>query len=112
MINTWIQLTDEKQINDIIENSKEKPSIIFKHSTSCGISAHAMYKLESDWEKLENINFYYLDLLNNRNISNKLADIFKVTHQSPQIIIIKDEKVASHFSHQVISIDKIIKEIA
>jgi len=113
MINTWIEIKDDNQLEDIIETSKEKHTVIFKHSTSCGISAHAMYKLESNWENIDNkIKFYYLDLLQYRNISNKISEKFNITHQSPQIIILKDEKVISHFSHQVISVNKILKEIA
>jgi len=112
MIDIWIDIQSEEDLNTILEKSKEKPSIIFKHSTRCGISSHALFRLESEWNKLnKEINFYYLDLLNYRNISNEIAQKFNVTHQSPQIIIIQNKKVISHFSHQSISIDKIKKHI-
>lgn len=113
MIETWIKITNEDQLNDIIKNSNSKPSIIYKHSTTCGISAHAMYKLETDWDKIKDkVNFYYLDLLQYRSISNKISEVSNVIHQSPQIIIYNNEQIISHFSHQVICVDKIIKEIS
>ena len=37
------------------------------------------------------VDFYYLDLLNYRSISNEIAKHLNVTHQSPQIILIKDK---------------------
>ena len=112
MINTWIELTDENQIEQIAGNSFEKPCVIFKHSVSCGISLHIMHKLENNWDfDNDDLNFYYLDLLAHRNISNKIAEYFGVLHQSPQILIIKNGKAISHFSHQAISIDQIKKHL-
>jgi len=109
---TWKNLTEEKQLEEIIVNSNHKPIAIFKHSIRCGISAHAQHKLETAWSFSEtDLDFYYLDLINYRNISNKIADVFGVLHQSPQVIIIKNEKVVSSFSHQSISVEKIKKEI-
>lgn len=109
---SWIDITDEKQLVDIINNSSEKPSVIFKHSVTCGISAHAKDKLESAWDfKEDELEFYYLDLLAHRSISNKIAADFGVTHQSPQIIVVKDGKATANFSHQAISVDKLRKEL-
>lgn len=108
----WIAITEEQQLENVKESSKSKPAVIFKDSVTCGISAHAKNKLETAWDfDASEIDFYYLDLLSNRNISNKIAADFGVTHQSPQIIVVKDEKVVDHFSHQSISVDRIRKAI-
>ena len=71
MIN-WNKLTQQNQIQDIIAESKETPVIIFKHSTSCSISATAKSRLERQWAEagLEEVKPYYLDLLAYRPISN------------------------------------------
>ncbi len=112
LMESWKTLNDESQLEEIIELSKIKPVVIFKHSTRCGISAHAKHKLESAWNfKESELDFYYLDLITYRNISNKIAKLFDVFHQSPQIIIIKNQKAISHFSHQSISVEKIRKEL-
>lgn len=109
---SWNHITDENQLEEIIANSSETPSVIFKHSVTCGISAHAKDKLETAWNFNEDeLKFYYLDLLAYRAISNKIAELFSVTHQSPQILIIKDGKATAHFSHQAISVDRIKKEL-
>ena len=38
----WIPLTDIKQLDELVELSKSKPVLIFKHSTRCGISSMTM----------------------------------------------------------------------
>lgn len=107
-IKTWKQLNNIEQIEEISRNSFEKPQIIFKHSVSCGISLHALHKLESEWDfSADLFDFYYLDLLANRAISNQIAIDFCTIHQSPQIIIIKNGETITSFSHQSISVKKI-----
>lgn len=108
----WTHITEENQLESIKESSKDKPAVIFKDSVTCGISAHAKHKLESAWD-FENseMDFYYLDLLSYRSISNKIADFFGVTHQSPQILVLKNREVVDHFSHQSISVDRIRKAL-
>ena len=96
----WQVLSSEDQFSMILELSKEKPVAIFKHSTSCGVSAMAKYQLEEGWDiSEEELSLFYLDLWKYRPVSNAVADHFGVTHQSPQLILIKDGKVAHHTSH-------------
>ena len=42
---------------------------------------------------------YYLDLLQHRIISNKIAEQFNVEHQSPQLLLIKDGKCVFSSTH-------------
>ena len=101
----WKVLNEADQIEKIKTASHQKPIVIFKHSTSCGISSMAKYKLEDKWDfNGEELDFYYLDLLSNRSISNAVADAFGVVHQSPQILIIKDGKAIYNTSHHMVSV--------
>lgn len=110
MIAAWKQLTSLHHLEQLVEKSKTKPVVIFKHSTRCGVSSHAMHKLETNWQfKEEDLHFYYLDLLSYRNISNEIADRFNVVHQSPQIIIVKNGKAVFDISHQGID-SKVIEK--
>ncbi|SNR35837.1 bacillithiol system redox-active protein YtxJ [Lutibacter flavus] len=96
----WALLTEEKQLNEIIEESKTKLVVVFKHSTRCGISRGVLSQFEKATDsKIENVAFYYLDLLKYRSISNELASAFNVYHQSPQAILIKNGEVVTHNSH-------------
>ena len=97
---SWIPLESLDQLKTIKASSFEKPAVIFKHSTSCGISNMAKFQLEGEWDlDADEIDFYYLDLWSYRPISNAVAEEFKIVHQSPQMIIIKDGAVVYHTSH-------------
>lgn len=100
----WENLTQTAQLEKIIEESKELPVLIYKHSTRCGISSMALDRLERSWDEGgKAIKPYFLDLIANRNISNIVAEMFNVYHQSPQIIVIRNGKAVFDESHMGIS---------
>ena len=107
----WIELTNETQLEQIKEKSKEQSIVIFKHSTRCSISSMAKNRLERE-TIAENIPFYYLDLINHRSISNKIAADFHVHHQSPQILVIKNGECIYEDSHNGINMQDITEQIA
>jgi len=102
----WIPLSDESQLNDIVANSKTVPQVIFKHSTRCSISSMAKNRLDRK-EGPSGINFYLLDLIRYRNISNRIAKDFEVRHESPQVLVIENGKCVYNESHSGISFDEI-----
>lgn len=96
----WIPLTSLAQISEIKEQSKQETIAIFKHSTRCGISRMVLKQFESSFdEKLTTLHLYYLDLLNYRSISDEVGYTFQVQHQSPQLLVIKNEIAIAHASH-------------
>ena len=103
----WIHLTDEEQLKQITSKSQIKPQVIFKHSTRCSISAVALQRLQKVSQPLD-IDFYFLDLLAYRSLSNKIADVFKVPHESPQVLVIKDGECVYEESHMGISMHSIM----
>ncbi len=59
---------------------------------------------QSGWEGTEEeIGIYYLDLLNYRDISNQIAELTGVMHQSPQVIVLKNNEVVYTATHTAIS---------
>jgi len=106
--NPWIPLTEESQLDEILENSKNKTQAIFKHSTRCGISSMVIRQFDGpSFPSTEEADVYYLDLLNYRPISMAIQDKFDVIHQSPQLIVLKDGKVVHAASHHSISVTDI-----
>ncbi len=102
----WNHLTEESQLEQIKTLSAQKPQLIFKHSTRCSISSMAKNRLERS-SMPAGVDFYYLDLLKYRNISNKIETLFNVPHESPQVILIKNGECAYDESHSGISMDEI-----
>lgn len=105
VIVNWKRLDSEEQIKAIEQASKDKPVVVFKHSTRCSISGMVLSRLQRDWneDEMEGLEFYYLDLLSNRDISSKVAEKFGVEHQSPQLIIIRNGEAVFHTSHMGVS---------
>ncbi|HRG18719.1 MAG TPA: bacillithiol system redox-active protein YtxJ [Flavobacterium lutivivi] len=106
----WLQLTEIAQLDNIIEISKQKSIVIFKHSTRCFISKSVLRSFEAEYViSSDKMDAYYLDLLNYRDISNEIATRFNVVHQSPQILVIINGVCVHHASHENIQADDLEK---
>lgn len=96
----WIPLTSMAQIDTIKAESKSENVVIFKHSTRCGISSMVIKRFEALFDAdMGEVKVYYLDLLSYRSISDEIGYTFQVMHQSPQVLIIKNENAILHASH-------------
>ena len=101
----WHSLANESQLDSINKASFLVPQLLFKHSTRCSISRMALSKTERNWNFTETqVQPYFLDLLQYRNISNKIAEQFHVEHQSPQILLIKEGKCVFTATHNDIDV--------
>jgi len=103
----WNELTDLGQLNEIIAISNEKPVAIFKHSTRCSVSRMALKQFENEFNSSDKVTPYFLDLIAHRDISNEIANRFGVTHQSPQLILIKEGKAIYNVSHSDIDAEEL-----
>ncbi|MEM9076599.1 MAG: bacillithiol system redox-active protein YtxJ [Bacteroidota bacterium] len=95
----WNPLTSIAQLEEIAEQSNGKPQLIFKHSTTCGISRMVLNMFTGSYNLGESADLHFLDLHAHRNVSNEVASRFGVMHQSPQLLIVKDGDVSFHTSH-------------
>ncbi len=111
---SWMPLTAMDQLNSIEKLSADKPQIIFKHSTSCGISTMVLRLFEENYSLgPEKADLYYLDLHGYREISNEVANKFNVYHQSPQLLVIINGVAVAHNSHGAIAemdLDKYVQK--
>jgi bacillithiol system protein YtxJ len=103
----WIPLQQENQLAEIRQRSSGRPQVIFKHSTRCATSTLIKSRLERGHQP-EAIDFYYLDLISYRPISNKIAETFSVQHESPQVLLIRDGDCIYDESHTGITMTDIV----
>ena len=100
----WIPLNSVAQLDLIAKKSQSKTQLIFKHSTRCGISRMVINQFIDNYIFTKNdFDLYYLDLLNNREVSNEVGYTFQVIHESPQILVIRNGVVVAHASHSGIN---------
>lgn len=58
------------------------------------------------------VEVFYLDLLNYREVSNAAAELFQVHHQSPQILVIRNGECIFEASHGEISAEEAAAQLA
>ncbi len=102
----WIPLITESQLHEISQNSAQRPQVIYKHSTRCSISSIVKSRIDRNVAP-EGVDFYYLDIIAHRPISNKLAQDYEIRHESPQVLVIQDGKCIYDESHTSIHMDDI-----
>lgn len=107
----WKELHSIAQLETVLASTDQVPALLFKHSTRCSISAMALNQFERDWKQDTPCDLYYLDLLSHRDVSDKIAALTGVIHQSPQAILIKNNEVIYDASHHHISADRIAEQL-
>ena len=100
----WQALTNVEQLETVANRSKERPQLLFKHSTTCGISRMVLNMFTDRYDLgEEDADLYFIDLHAYRPVSNAVAEKFQVLHQSPQLLIIKGGTTVYHASHGAIA---------
>ncbi len=104
----WNNLTTIEELDAVIARSYELPCLIFKHSTRCEISAIAKYRLTDDWGfGPDQVEAYYLDLIAFRPVSTRVAELFQVHHESPQVLLISAGECVYDASHLDITVSEL-----
>jgi bacillithiol system protein YtxJ len=106
---SWQFLTSSEGWASILKQSHVNTQVVFKHSTRCSISSLAKSRLEK--EMTSGDKFYLLDLLQYRPVSNLIAADLGVTHESPQVLVIKDGRCIYHSSHSGIDYHEVIENV-
>jgi bacillithiol system protein YtxJ len=88
------------QLNLDTLGSEQKPVLFIKHSNRCSISAMAFNRLVSEQEKLdEAFSVILVDVVKDRALSQEIAAYYKIQHESPQVIVVHNNRVVYHSSH-------------
>jgi bacillithiol system protein YtxJ len=97
-----VQLNTLDKLQAAIEESRIRPVLLFKHSTSCGISAGVFREV-----KMVDTDVNIIIVQTDRHISNEIERYTGVKHQSPQAIVLKDGEAVYHASHYDITVEDI-----
>ena len=96
-------------LSEIMEASDKEPVIIFKYSSECGSSDRLLTKLEkSIKEKSLKAPVYKVTVQIHKALSAKIAEMFEVKHQSPQILILNKGKLTYTAHHNSIKIEEFV----
>lgn len=93
----------------LVERSLPADCLVFKHSTTCPVSAGAAREVQGLDPALP---VYQVNVREQRDLSNWVAAEYGVRHQSPQLILLRGGKVVRSWSHGDVNRATVAKELA
>jgi len=106
-----IETTD--QLEELLDENPNKKIFLLKNSTQCPISATAKQEFETFVVKHEdkNLIFCRVDVIEYREVSNRIEELLKVKHESPQLLVIKNSKLLFHTSHDDVTMERLEEQL-
>ena len=98
-------VTSESALEELFTLSNSQPVILFKHSTTCPISAAAYQQMEGYGGEVS-----LVVVQKARDLSRQIETLTGVRHESPQVIILRDGKAAWSASHWDITAEAVKSE--
>lgn len=104
----WKSLSTREEFNRLVENSREKPALVFKHRPSSPESTQALEKLESEWTiSPENLDLYMLDVMKDKDVNEAVTEMAGVINEYPQVLLFADGVTMYDESREMINVKKI-----
>jgi bacillithiol system protein YtxJ len=93
-------LTSVEDLDAALAHSWTQPVVFYKHSRTCGTSAHALEEIEQ-WlaDGPTGAEVFIVDVHGNRAVARAITERLGVRHESPQVLIVRDGQVRWHGSH-------------
>ena len=79
-----VDLRQDSDLEQLLDRSQTNPIFVFKHSTQCSISTQAYEEFIDFVEGVPGLICGTVLVIENRKLSNAIAERFGVRHQSPQ----------------------------
>ena len=102
-----VDLVQDRDLEQLLDRSNINPVIIFKHSTQCSVSTQAYEEIAAFVESTDDLVCGAIRVIENRSLSNTIAERFGVRHETPQALVIKNGRVVWHASHWSITPESI-----
>ena len=84
------------EIIELTEKILPESCFVFKHSTRCPISTAAAEVVKS---ATLNMPLYWINVVEQRDLSNWIAEEYSIQHESPQFLMLVDGKVTEILNH-------------
>ena len=107
------EITNETDLAACLAKSQTGPVFIFKHSTTCPISAAAHHRVGEYLARHGDTApaFYLVKVIESRPLSNAIAEQLRVRHESPQLLLVRSGAAVWNASHGAITEAAIIKSL-
>jgi bacillithiol system protein YtxJ len=109
----WHKLASPDSIDDLIARSWHTPCLVYKHSPRCELCLASKALLERDWPfASEQLEAYFVDVLEQRELSNRLAEQFAVQHETPQVLLLKNGDCIYEADHLEINLAELEEQLS
>ena len=106
------ELRTIEELSQTLEQSSEKPVLLFKHSLTCPISARAFNEFQSFLEQADpRVSYRLITVQTARAVSNEAAARLNVRHQSPQAILVRNGREVWNASHFDINVSALAQAV-
>ncbi|MEZ4412183.1 MAG: bacillithiol system redox-active protein YtxJ [Gemmatimonadales bacterium] len=85
--------------------------VLYKHSPICMTSSVAHSEIRALHQSLPSLPIYLVDVIRDRGLAHRIAGDLQVRHESPQVLVIRDGRVAWHTSHFAIKAGALLAQI-
>ncbi len=100
--NHFINVESIAELENLIERSQSAPVILFKHSTTCGISTDAYA------EMLRIKGLVGLVVVQTANeVSREIEARTAIGHESPQVIVLRNQRAVWSASHRQVKAEAV-----
>ncbi len=106
-------ISSVEEWQEMVEKSDRAPFLILKHSARCSISTGALQAYSSYCsEQGEELTCCLVQVIENREVSNVIAESTGIAHASPQLHLIMGGKSVWHASHRNITRENILQSVS
>lgn len=104
----WRKLDSLVEFDEVLERSRVKPALIFKHRPSSPESMGVKKRFESEWTFDDDlIDLYIVEDSDNPDFISMLIDTAGVDNEYPQVLLFADGVTMYDESHEMINVKKI-----
>lgn len=108
----FVEVDDANALEELFARSQSAPVVLFKHSTTCPISARAHRQMSQlDRERVGEVALVVVQTA--RSVSDEIARRTGIGHESPQVFILRDGQQvwnASHFDITAEAVEAAVNE--
>jgi len=109
------EIGDIEEFDRLLVASGERPLLLFKYSATCGTSAQALDELLAHLnERPADATYAIVTVQTHRDVSNAIAHTLGMRHETPQVLLIRDGRVAWSASHYRVTseaVESALKEV-
>ncbi len=108
---TWNRPNSTKEIDAMFEEGSGV-HIIYKHSFACSVCIFTMNSLERELDAISGFGTpHFIDVREQRSLSDRVAERSGVRHESPQVVIIRDGQAFWTASHGEVRSDSVLNAL-